>query len=74
MAEMKIVAPKEAYEALTQLLDMAVKHAGLQVAEVAVFWNRKIQDAEEVKSPPVASKSLDVNTSTKPVTEEEDGA
>jgi len=47
-----IVGTPEEFNALKQLLHRAVLHSGMEAADAAVFWNRKIQAAE------VAAKKL----------------
>lgn len=45
-----IIATPEEVAALKQLLHRAVQHSGLDAAEAAVFWMRKIQAAENKTS------------------------
>ena len=50
----------EEFNALRQLIHRAVLHSGMEAADAAVFWNRKIQAAE------VAAKKL--NSTGAPIT------
>ena len=47
---MIIEATEEEIIALRQLLHRAVLHSGMEVAEAAAFWNRKLMAVQAAKS------------------------
>lgn len=51
-ASMTITCSKEEADGLVALLDHAVRHGGLGVAQAAVFWHQKLATAQA--SPPSA--------------------
>jgi hypothetical protein len=48
---MKIELTNEEAQVLINLIDVAVKSAGLQAAEAGVFYTKKIQEAAKAEQP-----------------------